>query len=138
MTVNAGFNDINLPVLIITVFYIAVFYANMTISVPTILAVRELLKELGESSRTFTNCIGTFLEFLVSINRMQDFLLWEEADLSAIKFKEDKDVSIKIDPSYFFWGFDKQAEVEMKKTATKNKNQKQNLTFSHTSKLFLM
>ena len=138
MTVNAGFNDINLPVLIITVFYIAVFYANMTISVPTILAVRELLKELGESSRTFTSCIGTFLEFLVSINRMQDFLLWEEADLSAIKFKEDKDVSIKIDPSHFFWGFDKQAEVEMKKTATKNKNQKQNLTFSYTSKLFLM
>ena len=129
------FNNFYLPLLIITIFYVAVFYAKMSIAIPTVLVIKEMLVEFNHAGRVLTDCIRTFLEFLVSINRIQDFLLCEEANLSAIEYKEDKNISIRIKPSSFFWGFDEHEEVKNAKiNKTKLQKINQNQEFSYTSK----
>ena len=134
---RAGFNSIYVPVIIILIFYVSIFYAKMAISVPTVLVIRVLLKDFNQAGTMFMHSISVFLEFLVSMNRIQDFLLCEEANLSAIEFKENNNVSIKIDSSNFFWGFEQNEDIKKTKI-NKTKLEQLNKDFEsyHTSKTF--
>ena len=71
------------------------------------------------------------------MTRMQDFLLWEEADISAIEYKNDEDLAIKIDRSSFYWGFDEHEEAKNKKINKRKLQQfAENLEASNASKYF--
>ena len=73
------------------------------------------------------------------MTRMQDFLLWEEADISAIEYKHDEDLAIKIDHSNFYWGFDEHEEAKNVKIKKRKLQQfSENLEVSHTSKCFYL
>ena len=136
---RAGFNSIYVPLIIILIFYVSIFYAKMAISVPTVLVIRVLLKDFNQAGTMFMHSISVFLEFLVSMNRIQDFLLCEETNLSAIEFKEENNnFSIKIDSSNFFWGFEQNEDIKkIKINKTKLEQLNKDFESYHTSKTFL-
>ena len=111
---NVIFYNLNYPLLAVSIFIIAILGANISIAIPTALAILQLLNNLNNSARSLPDFIGGFIEFLVSMTRIQEFLDCEEADLSAIEYKSDKDIALRIENSNFFWGFEKPDEDKKK------------------------
>ena len=72
--VNITFMNLNYPVLAISVFLITIFGAKLSVAVPTALAILQILTSLHNSSRSLPLFIGDFVEFLVSMKRIQNFL----------------------------------------------------------------
>ena len=97
----------------------------MSIAVSTSLAIRQLLKQLGGTTKYITKFIEHIVEFLVSMNRMQEFLQNEEVNLSIIEHKRDEDIAIKINSSHFFWGFEHHEDI--KKVKIKKNHDQLNL-----------
>ena len=130
---NVIFYNLNYPLLAVSIFMIAILGADISIAVPTALAILQLLNNLNNSARSLPNFIGGFIEFLISMTRIQEFLDCEEADLSAIEHKSDKDIALRIDDSNFFWGFEK-PEEDSKKNKKKSKGSDKNNRASTVSK----
>lgn len=68
-------NNFGYPVLAVAVLSIAIFNAKMSISVSVFFAIKQLLEQLNKYIEKSTDVIETYIEFLVSMNRVQDFLL---------------------------------------------------------------
>ena len=68
-------NTLDVPLLEISVFSVAVFVAKKSIAVATVVAIKQLLHQLVAASKSMTKFLELFAEFLVSMTRMQDFLL---------------------------------------------------------------
>ena len=130
---NVIFYNLNYPLLAVSIFMIAILGADILITVPTALAILQLLNNLNNSARSLPNFMGGFIEFLISMTRIQEFLDCEEADLSAIEHKSDKDIALRIEDSNFFWGFEK-PEEDSKKNKKKSKGSDKNNRASTVSK----
>ena len=106
---NNSINELNYPITAFVLFGIAIFAIQMTITVPIAMAVKQVIKQFKNLMKTTTAFFSNIIELLISMDRIQDFLNCEEADLSAIEHKESNN-AIKINNSCFFWGFDKQTK----------------------------
>jgi ABC-type multidrug transport system fused ATPase/permease subunit len=95
------------PILAITSFASAILGINEFISVPIAVASIQALNLLRLTSRWLPFFIGLVIEFLVSMERIQHFLLCEEVDLKIIenKERENNETSVEINSANFFWGF---------------------------------
>lgn len=117
--INLSFYHISYPVLGISIFTIAILGAKISITIPTALAIITILNSMDLAARSLPNFIGNYIEFIVSMNRIQNFLLWEEADLSIIEKSTDHEVALKIDKSSYWWGLDKNANKLISSTPSK-------------------
>lgn len=118
--INITFLSLNYPILTISVFYIAIYGLKMSIAVPTALAILKILNSLKSSANSLPLFVGEFLEFSVSIKRIQDFLCCNEIEKDAVNHEKNSlsNTSIRISNSNFFWGFDKKIKKKtMKKIA---------------------
>ena len=106
---NNSINELNYPITAFVLFGIAIFAIQMTITVPIAMAVKQVIKQFKNLMKTTTAFFSNIIELLISMDRIQDFLNCEEADLSAIEHKESNN-AIKINNSCFFWGFDKKTK----------------------------
>lgn len=115
-TVNITFMNLNYPVLAITVFLVAIFGAKLSVAVPTALAILQILNSLHSSSRSLPLFIGDFTEFLVSMTRIQNFLMCPEIETDQVIYDEsvfDKN-AIKVTNANLFWGFDEKLKKKKK------------------------
>ena len=70
--------------------------------------------------------VGLVMEFLVSIRRINEFLMCDEIDENIIKREEDGEVAIEVNNGNFFWGFAKATDDEME-------NEKKKLSGTYVS-----
>jgi ABC-type multidrug transport system fused ATPase/permease subunit len=104
------------PILAIISFTTAILGVKETIKVPIAVASIQALNLIKVSARWMPFFIGLLIEFQVSMKRIQNFLLWEEVDLKVIEFsnRNEKENSLEINSSNFFWGFNKEEILERK------------------------
>lgn len=121
--INQSFNDITAPMLGVSIFMIAWLGLKISVSVPTALAIMTILNNMNSSARSLPSFVGSCIEFIISTRRIQDFLLWDEADSSIISYTNDDKVAVRFSQSNFFWGFDQQ---ENQTTKSQKKNHKYN------------
>lgn len=102
------------PILAIVTFFTAILGVGDFITVPVAVASIQSLNLLKVSSRWLPFFIGLVIEFLVSMERIQEFLNCEEVDLSIIETNpsDHDESSIEITNSNFFWGFNKDEILE--------------------------
>ena len=135
--IESLFNNLDYSFTAVIVFSIAIFKANLSISIATAVAAKKLIKKFdNEATKALTKFYEKFLEFLVSMNRIQEFLQNEEVNLSIIEHKRDEDIAIKINSSHFFWGFEHHEDI--KKVKIKKNHDQLNLDpqLSQRSKIY--
>ena len=109
LSASDSINSLNYPIMAIMIFSVAIFGIKMPISVSTAMAIKHLLKKFKSTIKSSTKLLGDIVELLISINRVQNFLDCEEANLSVIKHS-NSNYAISINRSSFFWGFDQQSD----------------------------
>lgn len=138
---NISFMNLNYPALAVTVFLVAILGAKLSVCVPTALAILQILTSLHTSSRSLPTFIGDFVEFLVSMKRVQGFLNCPEVESDAISREDHSngDQAILVEDSNFFWGFDEKLKRRRRPNISLEENkgesilQKGRLTCSHIS-----
>lgn len=74
--------------------------------------------------------VGAALNFLVSMKRIQDFLLCDEVDHNLIEFNEGDSSALNIkEGSSFHWGFEKKEEEAVADKKKKSKKSKKDDDF---------
>ena len=74
----------------------------------------------------FPTLIGKFAEFLVSIERIQSFLLCDEVTFNDTKYDKSDENSILIKDANFFWGFQQYKNDDNNGGESENKNFEEN------------
>lgn len=95
------------PSIAIITFITAILGFSADVSVPLAVASIQFLNMLRYSARWLPFFIGLCAEFLVSMSRIQEFLLSEEINPAIIDhdlFSEDD--SIQLSSGNFSWGFE--------------------------------
>lgn len=117
-TINITVMNLNYPVLAISVFLIAIFGVKLSVAVPTALAILQILNSLHSSSYSLPLFIGDFVEFMVSMKRIQSFLKCDEIEENTIIHDKRAfdDTSITVSNCNFFWGFDEKIKKKKKLT----------------------
>ena len=111
------------PAILTAVVFAAYIGAGNFLQLDTAFTVITLLNMLKDPLRTLPNFIGTFLEFLVSMTRIENFLLVDEVNTTIIRRvdREETPNSIEIrNRSNFHWGFDAKKEEVKKEEAKAN------------------
>jgi ABC-type multidrug transport system fused ATPase/permease subunit len=101
------------PAILSAIVFAAYIGSGNVLSLDTAFAVITLLNMIKDPLRTLPNFIGTYLEFLVSMSRIQAFLLVDEVNTTIIRRvdREETPNSIEIrNWSNFHWGFDTKKE----------------------------
>jgi ABC-type multidrug transport system fused ATPase/permease subunit len=126
-TVNITVMNLNYPVLAISVFLIAIFGVKLSVAVPTALAILQILNSLHSSSYSLPLFIGDFVEFLVSMKRIQSFLKCDEIEEDAIIHDKRAfdNLSITVKNSNFFWGFDEKQKKRKKLVPEEDKEKEE-------------
>jgi len=108
------------PLLAIVSFSSAIFGTRIFISIPVAVASIQAMNLLKGSARWMPFFFGLLIEFLISMKRIQGFLLSDEIDMKMIKEEELNllDPSLTIYNSNFSWGF----KTEDKKEDSKEQN----------------
>jgi ATP-binding cassette subfamily C (CFTR/MRP) protein 1 len=112
-------NTISYPITAMAIFISASLWFNIKVSVPSAIALLQVLSKLKSTTQELPDFIGQAIEFLVSITRIQDFLLIDEIEKEQIIYHgntPESNYSISIDNCNFYWGFDK---PELKKKGKK-------------------
>jgi len=125
--INITFMNLNYPILAISVFLVAIFAVKLSVAVPTALAILQILNSLHSSSRSLPLFIGDFVEFLVSMKRIQNFLNCGEIEEDAICHDRNTydDYSIRVKCMNFFWGFEEKSKKKKKKPAIEGQDQEE-------------
>lgn len=87
--INIMLTNLDYPMLAVTIFLVAVLGANLSIAVPTAFAILQILNSLHNSSSTLPLFVGDFMDFLVSIKRIQNFLCCPEIEQNLITGSSD-------------------------------------------------
>ena len=80
----------------------------------------------------FPTLIGKFAEFLVSIERIQSFLLCDEVTFNDTKYDKSDENSILIKDANFFWGFQHYKNYNDNEGESENKNFEENQNLSES------
>ena len=135
--------DITASVLMSPAFMIATFtfyfYFGQSIPLATAFAARQVLSSIQEPIEWIPRFIGVFAEFLVSMRRIQKFLLWTEINQKLVEsLNQDlqkKDIDILIENASFTWAGnqekkkDNEDEEEKEKSKVKGKGKIQSFHF---------
>lgn len=102
---------------------VSILGVGIEIAVPSALAISQILNDLDLSLKAVPDFFGGLIDFRVSMNRIQQFLNCEEADVAAIqKYESEKivkkyGISLQINDSSFTWGY---SQSEIHKLAEEN------------------
>ena len=119
---NISFFVVGYPILACSIFISATLWFDQTISVPYAIAILQVLSSLQSSTRRLPFFIGQVVEFLISMNRIQTFLLTDEIEKDQLIYQSkeaETDHSVIISESNFYWGFEKPAEPKKGRKAKK-------------------
>ena len=122
--INDTIKNLNYPLLAISIFLIAILGAKMSVTVPAALTILQFLNSLNNSSKNLPTFIGDFTEFIISMERVQDFLQCEELDFKRIKYDSSDENAISIKDGYFYWGFQDPSSSKDKKNKKAKKRSK--------------
>lgn len=107
---------------------IAILGTSLAVAVPTALAILQILSNLHSSSRSLPLFIGDFVEFLVSMKRIQNFLICGEIEeLGGFDFVKNDDACIEVRNANFFWGFDEKIKKKKKEPSVEAEEEKTDL-----------
>ena len=120
---NLGIARLISPALVISI--LAIFYATgNSISIAKAFGGIQVLKMLEFPLRWIPEFVSAYLEYNVSMKRIQTFLLWSELNHNLISLKNNdlinKDIDILVENSNFTWG----GQSEKLDNKDKNKNTK--------------
>lgn len=110
------------PIIAIVTFATTILGFKIYVSVPIAVASIQFLNMLKTSARWLPFFIGLLIEFLVSMDRIQEFLLSEEIDPNMVDddLHPNDDNSIKV-VGNFSWGFNHDAKVSELLSVEKSK-----------------
>lgn len=100
---------ITYPWLALLIFLTAGLWFKVNISVASAIALLQVMNRLQTSMQMLPNFIGQLIEFLISLDRIQDFLKWDEIQREAIidqTMGPTTDYSITIKNGNFHWGLE--------------------------------
>ena len=138
--INEMFMNLNYPLLTVSVFLVAIMWKDMSIAVPTALAILQLLNSLKESSRSVPYFIGEFTEFMVSMERIQAFLQSDELEVNGIVYDKFNNTSISIKNGNFYWGFQRSSNSndESKDKSDNDIKRSKYIDFAKLTKLLIV
>lgn len=115
------------PALILTTF--SIFFASgNTIDLGTGFACLQVLNSLNMPIRWIPQFIGTFLQFTVSMRRIQKFLVVEEINPNIVEFNSkeahEQGLDVLIEKANFSWGGLKDEKADKDKDKKKAKDKK--------------
>ena len=117
------------PLFIITAFTVFMLAGN-SMSTATGFAALQVLGSLEEPIQWIPHFIGTFMEFLVSMRRIQKFLLCDEIHSELVESDnmdlKNKDIDILIEGANFTWAGNKEKTKEEKKDEQQDKDDRDN------------
>ena len=103
--------NLDYPLLMVSILLTAIYGMNLSITVPAALAILQILKSFNKKTSELPEFIGECVEFLVSIKRIQKFLLSKEVEFWSY-VNSGIQSAIKIDHLSFYWKFD---EIKLKR-----------------------
>ena len=119
-------------ILLFGVFAALILYYKISIGIAAALSIMKIIERIKGSIGYFNLIFRTFSRTEVSINRIEELLLWEEIESSIIhqEVEESNENAIEIKDSSFFWGFDQITDDDIseynKKKEEKLKEDKDN------------
>ncbi|CAI2362549.1 unnamed protein product [Moneuplotes crassus] len=120
---NAFFINGTYPILALVSFTAAIFGAGFEISIPVAVASIQSMNLLKSGARWLPFFFGMLIEFLVSMKRIQSFLLSDEIDLKTIQDSpEPASEALIIQKANFSWGFKEEKKVEKSSEEESEKN----------------
>jgi ATP-binding cassette subfamily C (CFTR/MRP) protein 1 len=96
------------PSLLQSATFAGAIYWNGSIELGEAFLILNIFRILTGPFTTLPSFVGDLITFLISMKRIQNFLLCDEIDMNMIK--QDKDISSALqikDGSNFHWGFEK-------------------------------
>ena len=103
-------------ILLLGVFAALILYYKISIGIAAALSIMKIIERIKGSMSYFQWIYRNFSKTEVSINRIEELLLWEEIESSIIhqEVDESNENAIKIENSSFFWGFDHISDEDIK------------------------
>jgi ATP-binding cassette, subfamily C (CFTR/MRP), member 1 len=95
--------------LIIVTYLITIKWYGLSVSIPASIIITRLVGSLKSYCGFISFILSQYSETKLSIDKIQDFLSWDEIEEYLIERVDDTGNSVSIEHSNYFWGFDEDA-----------------------------